>query len=213
LTFGRRLGFHALMTVEGDIATGGGSRKPRRRAFAIGLFVTLIACVPIIIFSKLLPTQFGVQVSTWIGVAVGMYAAWESRDGGTFGPPNMKLPAGQRGAWLLHSAWRRIPLMGAFAFAVAFAATEGGLLSLITAATGHPASRTVLVAGTQGGGRSCRRFSIDEVEILASSALCIPKSYRDEAVADRALTVFGKASPLGLNVERYELGPALKKQR
>lgn len=181
--------------------------SPVSRWFFPGLFGLMLICVPTLLFSKLLPTPLGVRISQVAGLMVGAAAAWIARDGGWLSPANPNLTIQGRGAWMMRSVWFRAPLFGVLAYFTALVAVEGGALALFTAAVGRPASRTVVVVGLGGGGRSCRHFRIREVAILPSTALCVSNGDRALPVQGRTLTVFGRASAVGLNVERHELGP------
>jgi hypothetical protein len=104
-------------------------------------------------------------------------------------------------------AWLRVPLFGLAAFFFASVDLEEGLFGIVTAAIGRPATRTVTIAGTFGGGKICRRFQVKELGLLFDSALCAGPEERSLGVRGRQLTLVGKASVLGLNVQNFEFGP------
>ncbi|HEX7886815.1 MAG TPA: hypothetical protein VF474_12635 [Phenylobacterium sp.] len=100
--------------------------------------------------------------------------------------------------------WARLPLMTLLSFFLTLWVVEDGVLALVTAVIGRPSHRELTVTGVQSG-KQCAHFEVREVLFLADRALCAPREDLDRAEAGDQLTVFGRGSPFGLNVERYEL--------
>ena len=181
----------------------------RRRIVGVFFFGLLILAVVSGWFSHMMPSPLGAGISLIVGGLAGLYAAWESRDGGLFSPANPAFSTSGRGAWLLTHVALRTPLMGLFCGFIAVTAVEEGLFAMVTAIAGQPASRELIVKGWASGRYSCQRFDVEGAPIMSDQALCADAGrYAAQATPGRPLWIMGKATALGMNVERFELPPA-----
>ena len=168
---------------------------------AIPLTVIVLAAATMFL-SRLLPTPLAGLVALPPALVVGLLTAWEARNGGRLSPSPLK-PSRN---WLYRHAWLRIPALAAICFVSTFVAVQCGALSVVTAISGAPSSQTLTLVGTTAGGSySCRGFDVAEAPMVLDRALCAPTDMLGLATPGRKLTVYGKASPFGLNVERFEI--------
>lgn len=175
-------------------------RGPVEIAVALALAGGMVIAVLAMLFSPHLPSELAIRISQFAALAVAAGAAWCSRSGGAFDP----VRTGQD-RMLMKSVFVRAPLMMLFAFFISFTAVEDGLLAVATVAIGQPASRALTVTGVGQSRKGCDHFNIKEVGWLLDRALCGADEDLERARPGDALIVFGRASPFGLNVERYEL--------
>lgn len=187
------------MTDGGEVGPGARPRPLVQKIIAGLLFAMLLGVVPAMLFSVHLPSDLAVRVAQWTAVVVGTLAAWESRDGGAIGK------VAGRSSWLTAHPITRVPLMALFAFFMTFTVIEDGVLALVTTIAGHPGHRDLTVTGVSRPRRQCDHFDVQEVRWLLNRALCGSEDDLARAENGGQLTVYGQASPFGLNVERYEL--------
>lgn len=182
------------------------SRTPAQKV-AAGILAAMLLCALPAMFSTHLPTELGIRLAQTAGAVAAVLAAWESRDGGLYDTPGTR-----RGSWLTAHPITRVPLMALFAFLMTFTTVEDGVLALATAVIGKPGDRNLTVTGVSRPRKQCDHFNVAEVGWLLNRALCAPEEDLARAEGGGELTVFGKSSPFGLNVERYEVrstpGPA-----
>jgi hypothetical protein len=191
------------------------SPSPAKRPLPIGqriavslMLVLTLSFIGTIYFSRHFPSLLGRLISLTVASVFGLLVAWRMSDGalGSAARSRLKLLNGS-GAFIATHAWLRIFLTGIAAFVFVFVDIEEGLFSLVTATIGRPATRTVTISGMSGGGRTCRKFDVLEVKLLLDGALCAASEQRSQAIHGRHLTLVGKESVLGLNVEGFQLGP------
>jgi hypothetical protein len=182
---------------------GAGPRRPAlaQKIGAVIVFGMLLGAVPAMLFSVHVPSELGIGVAQVCAAAAALWAAWESRKGGAFDV------ARDRTSWIMKYAWTRVPLMALFAFFMTFSTIEDGVLALVTAAAGRPGQRALTVTGVSHSRKRCDHFDVREVRWLLNRALCAPDRDLARGQAGGRLTVFGRQSAFGLNVERYELVP------
>ena len=182
---------------------------PVRRQVAIAVFLILTLSGPAAMwFSPHFPTPLATKIALAVAGMSGLRVAWRARDVALSSAAKSRLEnMTGRGAYIAHHPWLRVPLLGLAAFFLVFVDVRDGAFALVTAAVGEPAARTVTITGTYHPRKSCARFEVQEEGFLLDRALCATRQELAQAVRGRRLTLVGRASPLGLNVERFEFGP------
>jgi hypothetical protein len=167
----------------------------------------LPVCALASLLTKVLPTPAGARASLCLALVAGLYGAWQARDGGAFSPANSYVVITRR-RWFMRLTWVRVPLVAAFVFAFSFQTIECGALAGLAAIVGQPASRTLTITDIGDVNGGCQLFAVREISFLADYALCAPADLLSSASEGQTITVSGKGSPLGLNADRYTLGPS-----
>ena len=159
-------------------------------------------------FSRHFPSPLADKIALAVAGMFGLWVAWRMRDGAFDSATKLRWERMTgNGAYLAHHQWLRVLAFGLFAFGVLFVDIRDGVFGVVTAAFGRPAARTVTITGTLHLSRSCAQFEVHEEWFLPDRALCATRQELAQAVRGRRLTLVGRASPLGLNVERFEFGP------
>lgn len=152
------------------------------------------------LFSPVLPSVVGMQVALVAAVVIGVLAGWMAMPGGA-------LSAAQSQArWVQHPALR-IPGFALFCGLIAYIGVAYGAIGLIAAVAGQPTTQTLTITGVASKTQwQCAHFEVREAPMLMDRALCAPQDVLNQAQAGQTLTVTGKAWPLGMLVENWQVG-------
>jgi hypothetical protein len=171
------------------------------------IFIPMLGGLIGIVFSRVVPTSFGVSLGLIAGGLYGLccvglteYIARRSDE--------RARAARQVSSWsdnrILRTVWLRVPFIFLLAFNFGYSAMAWGLAWPINMWIGSPESKVVTVSGwVSGGARGCPHPKVREIGIEASSrALCVSSEAREQMPIGSRLRIEGRSSALGMNVEK-----------
>jgi hypothetical protein len=140
-------------------------------------------------FAHSAPSPLGAGLALVGAVAVGSSLAWAIRGQPVFG--------------------RRGPIVWGFVAALfAYVGLAGGYFWVVNRFLGAPVERTVTITGwTRHSRHNCNHFDFAGDSLALKPSTCAASAYRDEAIPGRQLVLIGRATPLGMAVESWRLGP------
>jgi hypothetical protein len=207
LARGLRAPYALSMTVEDASAPSAGA-GPRRAPLALCAAILLmgVGAVVAIFFGHVAPTPLGTELALAGGVAAGAALAWAARDGGALSR-SAGLSASSR-SFMTRHAITRVPLLGLVGGFFAYVALSGGLFWLVDRFAGAPTEQAVEITGwSSPGRRTCAHFEFRGEAFVLEPAACARRVDESEAIPGRQLILVGHATPLGLAVESWRLGP------
>jgi hypothetical protein len=152
------------------------------------------------LFTPVLPSVFGMQISLAAAAVIALLGAWWSRPGRPI--------SGRATARWVRNRWLRVPALALSLGLAAYIGLAFGAVGLVAALVGRPTSRTLTVTGTAPANPwQCAHVEVREAPALLSRALCAPQDVLDQADASQSLTVTGKGFALGMVVQTWQLGP------
>lgn len=184
------------MTVEDRNAQLGGDEavSPRVRvALSPGLralaWIIIAGGLVAMIFAHSAPSPLGAGLALMGAVAAGSSFGWAIRGQPIFG--------------------RRGPIVWGFVVALfAYVGLAGGYFWAVNRFLGAPAERSVVITGWSRQIRyNCSHFEFAGDSLALKPSTCVASDYRDEAIPGRQLVLVGRATPLGMAVESWRLGP------
>jgi hypothetical protein len=181
----------------------------RSQKILAGVFIVgTVAAIYGLQFSPFLPTPLGERLALVAGCASAALIALAALVGPySLANPNIAAQAAKR--WFLRFTPVRVLLFAGFFFFIAYGAVGGALESIWTALTGPEKVQAATIVGWHTRSRySCNAFEVAGSGWLGNHALCADSAYAAEAIRGRRIFLTGRASPLGINVERFRLGPA-----
>jgi hypothetical protein len=172
-------------------------------AFALSISLALIWGLTV---SRFVPTPLGDEVALAAAVAVAALAAWFGTTSYAFSKDNPNSKALLEKVPAFSSTPNRVFGLAGIALLFTFPAVETGFLEWWTWIFGAAGERTMTVDHFQTSRRHCNGLAIREAPFIMRPAVCADYTYRNAPPRGTPLTLYGKASPFGIDVRDFRVG-------